>query len=191
MMLPLIILAIEDESDREFMARLFQENQRMMFQRTMDVLNNVQDAEDAMQTSLEKLIDKIEKLRSLEDNRRRTNYIAATCRNTALSHLRKLKHYNLFEFDEETVCIDDEEHLVESQLVREEICRRFGEVWPQLSERNRILLESKYILGKSDRELAEDFGMKPDSVRMALYRARNEAKKLLVKEMPELTPQLK
>lgn len=127
-MLPLIILAIEDESDREFMARLFQENQRMMFQRTLDILHNVQDAEDAMQTALERLIDKIATLRSMEDKRRRTNYIAATCRNTALSHLRKLKNYDLFEFDEETVCMDDEEHVIESQLVRKEICRRFGEV---------------------------------------------------------------
>lgn len=190
-MLPLIILAIEDESDREFMAGLFQENQRMMFQRTMDILHNVQDAEDAMQTALERLIEKIPTLRSIEEKRRRTNYIAATCRNTALSHLRKVNHYDLFAFDEESVCMEDEDHAIESQLVRKEICSRFGEVWPQLSERNRILLESKYILGKSDRELAEDFGMKPDSVRMALVRARNEAKKLLIKEMPDLTPQLK
>lgn len=186
-MLPLIILAIEDESDREFMARLFQENQCMMFQRTMDILHNVQDAEDAMQTALERLIDKIAKLRSMEDERRQTNYIAATCRNTALTHLRKLKNYNLFEFDEETICMDDEEHVIESQLVREDLCRRFGDVWPQLEERYRILLEGKYILDKSDEELAEDFGMKPDSVRMALCRARRSAKKMLVEEMPEVT----
>lgn len=39
-MLPLIILAIEDESDRDFMANLFVQYQKMMLQTTMAVVHN-------------------------------------------------------------------------------------------------------------------------------------------------------
>lgn len=42
----------------------------------------------------------------------------------------------------------------------------------QLDDRSKLLLEGKYILGKSDEELAEELSKKPASVRMALTRAR-------------------
>lgn len=87
--------------------------------------------------------------------------------------------------------IIEEDESIEAQIIRKALHQRFGEVWPQLNERYRILLESKYILEKSDEELADDFGMKPDSVRMALCRARRSAKKLLVEEMPEVTSLLR
>ena len=37
------------------------------------------------------------------------------------------------------------------------------------------MLESKYILGLSNAEIAKDFGVKTESVRMMLTRARKEA----------------
>lgn len=189
-MLPLIILAIEDESDRDFMANLFVQYQKMMLQTTMAVVHNEHDAEDVMQTTLEKLIDKIEKLRTF-DKKRTASYIAASCRNSSVTYLQKVRKVNVFSLDEdpklEEERISETDESIEAQIIRKALHQRFGDVWPQLDEQYRILLEGKYILEKSDEELAEDFGMRPDSVRMALCRARRRAKKLLVEEMPEVT----
>lgn len=43
----------------------------------------------------------------------------------------------------------------------------------------RWLLEARYILDYSDGELARELGVKPDSVRMALTRARRKARRLM------------
>lgn len=56
-----------------------------------------------------------------------------------------------------------------------------SKVWPKLDWRSRYLLESHYILEKSPYEIA-NLGIKPDSVRMALTRARKAAYALLAKE---------
>ena len=54
-----------------------------------------------------------------------------------------------------------------------------AQVWPRLDENTRWLLEARYILDYSDGELARELGVKPDSVRMALTRARRKARRLM------------
>ena len=54
-----------------------------------------------------------------------------------------------------------------------------AQVWPRLDENTRWLLEARYILDYSDGELARELGVKPDSVRMALTRARRKARHLM------------
>lgn len=55
--------------------------------------------------------------------------------------------------------------------------------WPRCGpgwdENTRWLLEARYILDYSDGELARELGVKPDSVRMALTRARRKARRLM------------
>ena len=52
-------------------------------------------------------------------------------------------------------------------------------VWPQLSTQDKILLESKYILGYNDNEIGKLLGCKASSVRMYLTRARRRAVELI------------
>lgn len=44
-----------------------------------------------------------------------------------------------------------EEYMISKEEI-DELVRR----WPQLDDRSKLLLEGKYILGKSDEELAEE-----------------------------------
>lgn len=70
-----------------------------------------------------------------------------------------------------------EEYMISKDEI-DELVRR----WPQLDDRSKMLLEGKYILGKSDEVLAEELSIKPASVRMALTRARQCAYQLLAEE---------
>lgn len=56
-------------------------------------------------------------------------------------------------------------------------------IWPLLTPRNQYILRAKYILEKSSAEIAHELGIKSDSVRMALTRARKEAYILIKREM--------
>ena len=56
-MLPICILTIQDEDDRAYMSRLFVQYHRLMYQCTYEVLDDKWATEDAVQTTLLRLID--------------------------------------------------------------------------------------------------------------------------------------
>ena len=63
-MVPFCILAIENEDDREFMTRLYLDYSRLMQQQITKIVQDEWAAEDLMQTTLVKLIDKVQDLRT-------------------------------------------------------------------------------------------------------------------------------
>ena len=64
-MLPICILTIQDEDDRAYMSRLFVQYHRLMYQCTYEVLDDKWATEDAVQTTLLRLIDRIDVVRQL------------------------------------------------------------------------------------------------------------------------------
>lgn len=64
-MLPICILTIEDESDREFMANIFQKYQWLMYSTIDQVVRDHWISEDIAQSTLIKLIDKSTNLKVL------------------------------------------------------------------------------------------------------------------------------
>ena len=86
-MIPIYILAIEDESDREYMSSLYIQYHRLMYS---TIQKNIQDSwlvDDVMQATFEKLIDKIPLLKTLSRDRL-INYILSSCKNNAYNALR-------------------------------------------------------------------------------------------------------
>ena len=61
-MLPICILTIEDESDREFMAGVYTQYQWLMYDTIKQVMGDHWSAEDVVQITLVRLIDKLEKV---------------------------------------------------------------------------------------------------------------------------------
>lgn len=176
-MIPVIILAIEDESDREFMTRLYLDHEKIMYAEMLKICDDRFSMDDVLQDSLIRLIDKIDVLRSL-DERKRINYIITTVRNQMRNYLRNQKQNVSYSLDEEdtswqkTLAADLD---LDDVLFRKDRVNRLHRIWPQLSEQTRQLLEEKYILGLSNADIAVNLGVKTESVRMMLTRARKEA----------------
>ena len=68
-MLPVIILSIENDDDREFMTGLYYQYNRLIYSEAKKILGSDSDAEDVLQDVLEKLIDKLDVLRGLESKK--------------------------------------------------------------------------------------------------------------------------
>lgn len=172
-MIPYAILAMEDDNERKFMEQLYQTYHRLMYSEIRKITGDPWDTEDVMQSVIVKLIDKLELLRTL-DRAHLVNYIITASRNTALSLLRKRKHRPAYFFDELPDCVEPDpapdpvEDQVFAQLDRE----LAWQTWKQLPDEARALLNAKYVLGQSDAEIAQTLGIQPNSVRMALTRAR-------------------
>ncbi|SFR14632.1 RNA polymerase sigma factor, sigma-70 family [Desulfoscipio geothermicus DSM 3669] len=75
------------------------------------------------------------------------------------------------------------EGTIEDRIIHQEEIEEMGNAILRLSEKQKDLLYFKYILEMTDTEIAETFGIAPDSVRQYLTRARRAAKELMDKEM--------
>lgn len=185
-MIPYCILAIEDDDDRAFMEYLFLEYHRLMYSEIQKITHDAWITEDVMQSTLEKLIDKIALLRKL-DRKRLVNYIITASKNTAINYLKKEKKVTVFSFDD---CIDSPsepysdpigEQLEQLEIKEDWQC--LHKVWPKLDARSKYVLEGRYILEKTPEEMSKDLDIKVSSLRMALTRAKRIAKKLMLTEL--------
>ena len=174
-MIPFIILAIENEDDRDFMVFLYQKYRWLIFSKVKLVVQDSFISEDLVQDVIVKLIDKVQLLRSF-DSRRLASYIAETAKNTAIDYTRKTK--DTLRIEENTI-FDEPVSSIELEFLRNHNISELKRVWPELKPTTQEVLTRKYFLLQSDEEIAKAFNVKPASVRMILTRARKEAYDLL------------
>lgn len=55
-MIPMILMAIEDDADRAFMINLYEQCHKAMYRQAYDILRDHGEAEDAVQDTLVKLL---------------------------------------------------------------------------------------------------------------------------------------
>lgn len=173
-MLPYLMLTVMDESDREFIADLYENYSRLMRYKIGKVVHDPWTIDDLLQTTIEKLIVKLPTLRQL-DKGRLTNYVANAARNTAFTYLRD-RGGDLLDIDE---VLAASPHEPEKALIHQEDLEKLSEIWDRLSERSQYFLTSHYLSGMSTQQIAAELGVKQGSVRMSLTRARREALALL------------
>ena len=174
-MLPLVIMAIEDEDDKAFMTWLYLQYRRLIYSEVRKIIGNTDEVEDLLQSVVEKLIEKLPLLRGMEQNKL-VNYIISTAKNTAYNSLRGKDRAILLEDQEE---LADPAPMPEEQIIAQEDLYRLARVWGDLDERTQYLLSAKYILKKSGKEIAGNLNMPSDNVRTALVRARRKARQAM------------
>lgn len=146
-MIPMILMAIEDDADRAFMINLYEQCHKAMYRQAYDILRDHGEAEDAVQDTLVKLIGRMAALRTMPQGQL-LPYAVIAAKSTAIDRWRRRKKE------------------------RVDLLSRGLEKLPQ---RDRDILMYRYILEMSDEEIAGLLNIKPGSVRMCLSRARKNA----------------
>ncbi len=164
------------ETPQAFLCQLYERYARLMYSVASKSLPGAPHArEDVVQETVLKLTQKVDLLQTMEEPSLAA-YIGVSVRNTAYSYLRKRAA-------EEKVVLtwtDNMDQLpspapsFEDRIISQEQMERFWEVWRELPEEDRFLLEGRYILRYSDRELAEGLHCQSASVRMKLTRVRKK-----------------
>lgn len=179
-MLLLIQSATKDPEAQDFMLRLYQTYERLMYSIVKHCIPDAYAQEDVVQETILKLVGKYDLLRTL-DTQGLSAYVSVATRNTAYSYLRKRSaEASIFlpwTADLERIPIQEPE--IEEVLTLKDETQDFFRIWMELPDEDRFLLESKYILRQSDLELAKVLGCKSDSVRMKLTRVRRKVLKLI------------
>lgn len=178
----IIMTLCDDEDSRQFFIDLYRDYKPLMYRTALSYVRNPSTAEDLVHDALVKLIEKEDTITKL---RRCTlvSYIVYTIRNLSKNYLRRqsLEQQHFVDVDinsNEFQAVDDAP-LPEEIMLMSERRGEFIEIWDNLPDDTKVLLEGKYILCLSDEELAAEFDCSPNSIRMKLTRARRRVIQLI------------
>lgn len=178
----IIMVLCDDKDSRQFFIDLYREYRPLMYSIAMRYVNNLSSAEDLVHDALVKLIEKEDTITKLS-RCTLTSYIVYTVRNLSKNYLRRMnleqRHFADVDLSSSDFLAIDNAPLPEEVILMSEHREEFIEVWNTLPNDTKFLLEGKYILGLSDKELAAEFDCSPNSIRMKLTRARRQVIKLV------------
>ena len=169
----------DNEDSQQFFTDLYLLYRPLMIREGLKYTDDLSVVEDLIHDAFIKFIEKEALLRSFSRCTLRT-YIVYTIRNMSISFLRQQTRDKgkLAQIDEdyfEAAGIFDNAPLPEEVVLMDERKAEFVKTWQTLPDDVRELLAGKYILQMDNKELAEEFGCSPDSIRMKLTRARRLA----------------
>ncbi|MCH5206729.1 MAG: sigma-70 family RNA polymerase sigma factor [Oscillospiraceae bacterium] len=179
-MFSLAFLLIRDAADRDFVKDLFKNNEQMMYKIAFNILHNRTDAEDTVQNTIIKVIDSLEKIRTL-DSTEIEYYLSVMTKNTALDMQRKTKRLPESNVMEELDEMESDISVEEAALMNIN-SERIKEALRRLPEQEYEILFLNLQVGLSPSEIADQLGITSNTARQRIFRAKNNLKKELEKE---------
>lgn len=172
----LILQTIESEDDRAFLVDLYNQNYQLLLNEANRIVHNPHDAEDAVQDFFSYVITHIERFRNVERCTMR-NFLVMCIRRRSIDVLRiretKQKHIaGSIDHDEFAFEYIDEKASFEEGVLNRIAVEELRDAFLKLPDQQQHVLEYKYLLGMTDREIGKILGVRSSTVRSYLARAR-------------------
>ena len=171
-MLVYLLSAIETDEDRALFVDLFEKYHDRMEQAALRIVKNSHDAEDAVQNAYLQIIRHLDKVSEIPC-KNRGFWCISIVKKEALNILRKNKRIVLSEELEEKPIAATEETLSYKEIVQ---------LFAELPEIYRAVLEMRLILGYSGKEIADRMGITENAVNVRINRGRALLRKIAEKE---------
>lgn len=177
-----IIAAIENDIEREFITQIYLTYYNKMKSKAFFIVHDETEAEEIVQEAFVKLIEHVQELMKMESVKVPV-YAMVTVKNISINHYYKAtkeKEHNILMTDDDLdQWLSDEKALPDDLYIHTEELKKLAETLPLLTEKDRMVLESKYILELPDSEIAKELNIQANSVRSYLMRARRKAYALM------------
>ena len=160
---------IETEEERSKFEKIYIQYRRLMYSVAFRVLNNSEDAEDAVHTAFIRIAKNIEIIN--DDVGSLTGLMITMARNTAIDIYRKRSKQATVELTD-----DSEEPNTETNLDEAAGCLE------KLPERQKTILLLKYHYGYNNDEIAKLLDITPANVAKIVYRAKVKLREYYEKE---------
>ena len=177
------MLAIKDKltnEERRYCAELYEQYRGFMYSTAKKLASAEVSAEDIVQNAAYMMAKYCHRFRDLSE-RAGITYIKLIVDSASSDCYRRrgrdARILDRYEEEVELVCPS-----AESDYMKCADIELLEKAINSLDARDRTLLVGKFYLRLSDAELAEMVGCKPDSVRTLVKRAKERAKKILIKE---------
>lgn len=173
---PLVILRMEDENDRQFVTDLYLKYRLNMYYTAWRIVKDPHIAEDMVQESCIAIINNLEKIKAVEVCRRRS-YIVSMVKNISINYVVKRDRQSKFSFtaDDEILAQQlDPDSDIEERLIRNCDISTIKSALLTLSEKDQTILRMKYFDNLRDGDIASYLNIKTNSVRYYLTLARRK-----------------
>lgn len=178
-MFSMITCTIESPEDHDIITDFFISNKMLLYREAWKYLSITEDVEDIVCETLVRIIAHMEKFRSLLPHER-IQYSKAIVRNLSYILLKRNSLLSMVPFEDvDTYLTVEESQLPENIVARQIDLSQIRKIWAEMPVEERLLLEQKYVLDWSDKELASVLGIQPQSVRMRLTRAKRKVVQLM------------
>lgn len=165
--------------DKKFFEEFYEEYKNFMFYSARKYVSNQSECEDIVQDALERLLRNISTIREISGFRLR-KYIVLTVRSAYLDgEKRKCGVLPVYLDDITIEALVKEDFIVPKDWYDFSAYLDVERLKRELPTRDWIVLEGKYIMGYSQRELGQLIGVSPDSIRMIICRAKRKARQIL------------
>jgi len=172
----LMLQMIESEDDRAFLIDLYNQNYQLLLNEANRFVHNPHDAEDVVQDFFAYVITHIERFRNVERCTMRS-FLVMCIRRKSIDTLRrrKTKHKYIvgsIDHDEFSFEYTDENASFEEGVLNRIAVEELRDAFLKLPDQQQHVLEYKYLLGMTDREIGRILGVRSSTVRSYLARAR-------------------
>lgn len=179
--IPLSILLIENDEDRQFLSDMYLNYRGLMFKVAVRYFpRDLDEIEEAVSNAVEKLCKKHLTLMSLECNKI-PSYIVSTCKRVCITRIREIikqRESRDYVVSAEIISEIPSDDDVQSELFTDLTGEETLAVFPDLNEKDKNLIMMRHVELLDYIEIAEELNITEGAARTAVSRARSKLIKL-------------
>lgn len=175
-MLPLFILAIENDDDRQFVADIYTRYRPALYRKAQKVLHDNDRAEEAVHEAMLRVIRYLDRVREIPSDEL-LPYLITIVQAASITIYNKSKQHQkaaLGVIDDWAASLSDEGSCIDDILIREEKTELLKECLKLLSQREIDILNYFYTLELPQKEIAKLTGLTPENVRKIISRIKKK-----------------
>lgn len=162
-------------SEKKFLEKLYEDNKQIMYKTAFSVLQNPEQAEDAVQDAFLRVIKNLSKFRTYSRNENAA-YLVIIVRGIASNMLAANKR--TADLENDLPAADNIEETAEADIAYEQIVRNIEKLSPALKNIATML----WVENLSEHEIAGLLDMNINTVRSSASRARKQLKQMIMEE---------
>jgi RNA polymerase sigma-70 factor (ECF subfamily) len=178
-LLAFYIASLDTEAERMKLADIYNEHKHVMLRYAISVTKSKEIAEDAIHNVFLIIIKHKVKYLSLDSSDLRSRLIVMT-KHRCIDILRQGKDFADEPIEEMGDALMSPEIPIEEQTIRSGEYEAIRKCVASLDEASRIVLEMKYLLGMTYKEIGDELGITPKHVDTRIMRAKEKVRKLIV-----------
>lgn len=180
----IMLSTIEDEQKRLKIADIYEMHRHTCLHIAMGIAKNQQIAEDAVQDAFIEVIKRKDKILSMDCNHL-SSYLVIIVKHKVIDILRKNKRVSDTTIESLKNEFKSSDIPVEEQVIKEMEFEHLVALIAGLDEIYKTTFEMRYILELSNKEIAEILNISNENVKIRLFRARAQLKKMIGNEVAE------
>ena len=177
-MLLIYLSALETEEERVKMTDIYENHKYAMLRYALKITKNKQIAEDAVHNAFLSIIKHKDKYFSLSSMDMRVLLVIIT-KNKCIDLIKKVDVFADDPIDEMENVLPSRDKPIEEQLILNEEYESLKKHVAALDEKSRLVLEMKYLLEMSYKEIGEQLGITPKHVDTRIQRAKEKVRRII------------